>query len=40
MLTFETIDYRDQVSNILNEVSSMLEEKCQQYEFQKSRKRK
>ena len=34
MLTFETIDYRDQVSNILNEVSSMLEEKCQQYEAQ------
>lgn len=34
MLTIETIDYRDQVSNILNEVSSMLEEKCQQYEAQ------
>ena len=34
MLTIEIIDYRDQVSNILNEVSSMLEEKCQQYEAQ------
>ena len=34
MLTFETIDYRDQVDNILNEVSSMLEEKFQQYEAQ------
>ena len=34
MLTIETIDYRDQVGNILNEVSSMLEEKYQQYEAQ------
>lgn len=34
MLTIETIDYRDQVSKILEEVSSMLEEKCQQYKAQ------
>ena len=34
MLTIETIDYRDQVSKILEEVSSMLEEKYQQYEAQ------
>ena len=34
MLTIETIDYRDQVDNILKEVSSMLEEKFQQYEAQ------
>lgn len=34
MLTIETIDYRNQVNKVLEEVSSMLEEKFQQYEAQ------
>ncbi len=34
MLTIETIDYRNQVNKVLEEVSSMLEEKFHQYEAQ------
>ena len=34
MLTIQTIDYRNQVNKVLEEVSSMLEEKFHQYEAQ------
>lgn len=34
MLTKETIEYRNQVDKVWEEVSSMLEEKCQQYKAQ------